>query len=93
MTIFSKTDRTLMQMLFQRGTVTEIDGVIPGTERRWNVCCYRPNLFRDETHYEGYISGVYGNDFRGDTLDETLDAMEALLTTEEWMAELQMEAI
>ena len=89
--MFDKSTRTLMAMLFQRGLVTEIDGVIPDTERRWNVCCYRPNLFRDETHYEGFISGVYGiDDFRGDTLDETLDKMEALIATEKWMNDFAM---
>ena len=90
---FTKTDRTLMAMLFARGVVTEIDGVIPGTERRFNVCCYRPNLFRAEEHYEGYISGVYGEDFRGDTLDETLDAMEAYMATEAWMEEFVKGAV
>lgn len=76
--MFSKTTRTLMAMLFERSTVDEIDGKLEDG-RSWSVNVRRPNLFQGCTFYDGYIAGAYSEDFRGDTLDETLDNMESWL--------------
>lgn len=75
--MFDKATRTLMAMLFELSTVDEIDGKLDDG-RRWSVNCRRPTPFLDYTFYDGYISGSY-QDFRGDTLDETLDKMNAWL--------------
>lgn len=82
--MFDKSTRTLMAMMFERSTVNDISGKMEDG-RGWSITCYRPNLFRDDTHYEGYIQGVYHEDFSGDTVDEALDKMQA------WLAE-EMEA-
>ena len=79
MTIFSKTDRTLMGMVFQQGLVTAMDGIIPGTERKFYVYHYDPKLFRDGPLFTGFISGLYAEDYAGATLDETLEKMEAVM--------------
>ena len=75
--MFDKSTRTLMAMLFDRSTVDEIDGKLEDG-RGWSVNCRRPTPFLDYTFYDGYIAGAYA-DFRGDTLDETLDKMNAWL--------------
>ena len=75
--MFDKSTRTLMAMLFDRSTVDEIDGKLEDG-RGWSVNCLRPTPFLDYTFYDGYIAGAYA-DFRGDTLDETLDKMNAWL--------------
>lgn len=80
--MFDKSTRTLMAMLFERSSVDEISGKLEDG-RRWEVNISRPNLFRGYTHYDGYIAGAYSEDFRGDTLEETLDKMDA------WLAEDQ----
>lgn len=78
---FAITDRTLIKMLFERGTVDEIDGKLPDG-RTWSVTVIRPNLWRDYTFFDGYIAGAYSEDFRGATLDETFAKMEAWLEEE-----------
>lgn len=78
---FAITDRTLIKMLFERGTVDEIDGKLPDG-RTWSVTVHRPYLWRDYTFFDGYIAGAYSEDFRGDTLDETFAKMEAWLEEE-----------
>ena len=75
--MFDKATRTLRAMLFERSTVDEIDGKLEDG-RGWSVNCRRPTPFLDYTFYDGYIAGAYA-DFRGDTLDETLDKMNAWL--------------
>ena len=75
--MFDKATRTLMAMLFERTTFDEYSGKLEDG-RDWSVNCRRPNLFHDYTYYDGYIAGAY-QDFRGDTLDETLDKMNAWL--------------
>lgn len=79
--MFDKTTRTLIAMMFERSTVDEISGKLDDG-RRWDVDIRRPDLFRDYTYYDGFIAGAYGADFRGDTLDETLDKMNAWLASE-----------
>ncbi len=76
--MFDKSTRTLMAMMFERSTVDEISGKLEDG-RRWDVDIRRPNLFQGYTYFDGYIDGAYGEDFRGDTLDETLDKMDAYL--------------
>lgn len=76
--MFDKSTRTLMAMMFERSTVDEINGKLEDG-RRWDVNIRRPNLFRGYTYYDGCIAGAYSEDFRGDTLDETLDKMDAYL--------------
>lgn len=78
---FSITDRTLMNMIFARGTITEVSGVckIGRYDRRWEVI-YRPvTTFRAEAYYEASITGVYDRSATGETLDECLDGLEALI--------------
>ena len=77
--MFDKSTRTLMAMLFQRGLVTTIDGVVPGTERKFYIYRYDPKLFRDGPMFTGFISGLYTEDYAGATLDETLDKMETYI--------------
>ena len=77
--MFSKTDRTLMAMVFQRGIVTSMNGIIPGTDRAFFVYYYSTGVFRDNPCFSGFVSGRYADDYRGTTLDETLDKMEAII--------------
>lgn len=76
--MFDKSTRTLMAMLFERSAIDEISGKLDDG-RRWNVTIRRRNLFRDCVSYDGCIAGAYSEDFRGDTLDETLNKLEAHL--------------
>ena len=78
--MFDKSTRTLIAMLFERSTVNEISGKLDDG-RGWSVNVRRPNLFQGCTFYDGYIAGSY-QDFRGDTLEETLDKMTAWLDQE-----------
>ena len=88
--MFNKATRTLMAMLFERSTVDEIDGKMEDG-RAWHVNIRRPNLFQGYTSYDGYIAGAYSEDFRGDTLEETLDKMEAWFFEDEAIkAELRL---
>ena len=80
--MFDKATRTLMAMLFERGAVDEIEGETADGSR-WSVDCHRPNLFQDYTYFDGYVSGAYNEDFRGDTLEETLNKMDAWLEEDE----------
>jgi hypothetical protein len=75
--MFDKATRTLIAMLFERSTVDEIDGNLDDG-RGYSVNCRRPTPYLDYTFYDGYIAGCY-DDFRGDTLEETLDKMNAYL--------------
>ena len=77
--MFSKTDRTLMAMVFQRGIVTSMNGIIPGTDRAFYVYYYNTGAFRDDPCFSGFIAGRYADDYHGATLDETLDKMEAIV--------------
>lgn len=75
---FSITNRKLMKMLFELGTVKEMSGnfTVGNMVRRWDISRKQKNLFRDEERYDAYISGWYDH-IEGDTLDEVLDALEA----------------
>lgn len=77
--MFDKATRTLMAMLSERG-FDEFSGKLEDG-RGWSVNVRRPNLFQGYTFYDGYIAGCY-DDFRGDTLDETLDKMNAYLAAQ-----------
>lgn len=91
--MFDKSTRTLMAMMFERSTVDEINGKLEDG-RRWDVNIRRPNLFRGYTYYDGCIAGAYIEDFRGDTLDETLDKMDDWLAEDEAIkAEIRGEAV
>jgi hypothetical protein len=76
--MFDTTFRALISMMFDRNTVNEISGKLD-EDRSWTINVYRPTEYKSYTHYDGYIAGAYGVDFRGDTLDETMDKMEAYL--------------
>lgn len=78
---FAITDRTLMKMLFERGTVSEISGVckVGRYERRWEVIFRPVTIFRAEAYYEASVSGIYDQTATGDTLDECLDKLEAII--------------
>lgn len=80
--MFDKSERTLIKMLLERGTVTKIAGVVKdgSHESRWEVRKHVPVLFGDETYYTGSLSGMY-DPIEGDTLDEILDQLET------WVAE------
>lgn len=77
--MFDKSTRTLMAMLFQRGIVTTIDGIVTGTERKFYIYRYGPGIVNDHEYYTGWVSGVYTADCSGDTLEETLDKLEAVI--------------
>jgi len=76
---FATTDRTLMKMLFERGLVKSINGIIPGTDRAFYVYYYDTGNFSDAPFFSGFIAGRYTDDYYGETLDETLDKMEAII--------------
>ena len=78
---FAITDRTLMKMLFERGTVTEFSGVckVGRYERRWEVLFRPVTIFRAEAYYEASVSGICDQTSVGDTLDECLDKLEAII--------------
>lgn len=86
MTIFTKAQRAKMAMVFADGLVTTMDGIIPGTERKFFIYYYQPDLFRDERFFTGFVSGIYEENYRGDTLDETLDKIEAVVEREKLLA-------
>ncbi len=91
--MFDKSTRTMMAMMFERSTVDEINGKLDDGFY-WYVHIYRPNLFQGYTYYDGFIAGAYSEDFRGDTLDETLDKMDAWLAEDEAIkAEIRGEAV
>lgn len=77
---FNLTDRTLMKMLFERGMVTEITGVYTEGhhERRWEIIRRPANLFRDKEYFTASVSSIYET-AQGATLDEALDALEAMI--------------
>ena len=79
--MFDKATRTPMAMLFERGTINKVDGILEDG-RRWSVTKHGPNLFCDYVFYSGWLAGEYCEDFRGDTLEETLDKMAAWLDQE-----------
>ena len=76
--MFSKTDRTLMAMMFRRGMVTEISGTYTENhiEYSWGIRFHPVDIFRAESYFTGTLSHWY-EDFTGDTLDEVLDQIEA----------------
>lgn len=79
--MFDKSTRTLIAMLFQRGQITEMDGELPDG-RHFTISHRTKNLWRDDDYYDAWLAGVYSDDFRGDTVDETLDALEAYIREE-----------
>lgn len=85
--MFDKSTRTLMAMLFQRSAIREFSGSLPDG-RFFTVSIHRAELWRDDPSYDGYIAGAYSADFVGDTLDETLNKMDAYLAAEAEVAEL-----
>lgn len=76
--MFDKSTRTLIAMLFERGTINEVDGILEDG-RRWSVTKHGPSLFCDYVFYSGWLAGEYREDFRGDSAEETLDKMNAWL--------------
>lgn len=79
--MFDKATRTLIAMLFERGTINEVDGILVDG-RRWSVTKHGPSLFCDYVFYAGWLAGEYREDFRGDSSEETLEKMEAYLKQE-----------
>lgn len=84
--MFDKSTRTLIAMLFERGTINEVDGILEDG-RRWSVTKHGPSLYCDFVFYSGWLAGEYREDFHGDTLDETLEKMNA------WFAEETMNVV
>lgn len=76
---FAITDRTPMKMIFSRGLVKSMHGIIPGTDRVFYVYYYDTGIFSDAPFFSGFIAGRYTDDYYGETLDETLDKMEAII--------------
>lgn len=78
---FSTTDRTLMKMLFERGTVSEFSGAckVYGHDQKWTVRLKPVNGFREEAHFEADVTGIYNQVATGYTLDKCLDELEAIL--------------
>ena len=78
--MFDKATRTLMAMLFERGTVSEMHGIYKDGfhERRWEIIFRPKNIFRDDAYFDVSLSGCY--DWKtADTLDEALDALETMM--------------
>lgn len=80
--MFDKSTRTLMAMLFERGAISEIEGRLDEVSC-WTVTHRTKNQWRDDDYYDGWVTGApYTADFRGDTVDEVLDKLEAYLQQE-----------
>lgn len=79
--MFDKATRTLIAMLFERGTINEVDGILEDG-RRWSVTKHGPSLFCDYVFYAGWLAGEYCEAFRGDSSEETLEKMNAWLAEE-----------
>ena len=79
--MFSKTDRTLMEMLFRRGTVNEISGVckVGRYEQTYTIRFYPVTIFRPEEFYGATVTGIYGDPVDASTLTECLDKLEAMI--------------
>lgn len=91
--MFDKATRTLIVMLFERGTINEVDGILEDG-RRWSVTKHGPSLFCDYVFYSGWLCGEYREDFRGDSAEETLGKMNAWLAEDEAIkAEIQEVAL
>ena len=74
--MFDEFTRNLMAMLFERSTINEFSGRLEDG-RIYTIDCRR----MDDVYFEGYIDDAC-QDFRGDTLDETLDKMDAYIAHE-----------
>ena len=81
--MFDKSTRTLIAMLFERGTINEVDGILEDG-RRWSVTKHGPSLYCDFVFYSGWLAGEYREDFHGDSAEETMEKMNA------WFAEETM---
>lgn len=81
MTIFKAKERQIIRMAFTHADITDISGEIKigSWSHKWRITCHRPVLWGDETYYSGDISGSYGEDITGDTLDEVLTKMDAVV--------------
>lgn len=75
--MFDKTARTLMAMLFERGTIKEMDTTVTlnGFEKHVAVHHFRADMWRDDDCYMATISG-WEDEFIGSTLDEVLDQLQ-----------------
>lgn len=75
---FSITNRKLMKMLFELGTVKEMSGTYEDgfVVRRWDVICKPDFWVKDKVWFDVLITGYYDR-IGGATLDEALDALEA----------------
>lgn len=84
--MFDKSTRTLIAMLFERGTINEVDGILEDG-RRWSVTKHGPSLYCDFVFYSGWLAGEYREDFHGDSAEETMKKMNA------WFAEETMNVV
>ena len=77
---FTNTDRTLMEMLFRRGMVSDISGTcqVGRFHRIWSVR-KMPKTEMHEAYYSGTVGGIYEKMAIADTLTECLDGLEEII--------------
>ena len=75
------TDRTLLGMIFQRGTITEVSGAckVGRYEQIWTVRHHPVTIFRAEAFFSATVTGIYGKSVEADTLAECLDKLESMI--------------
>lgn len=78
---FSLTNRKLMKMLFDLGEVNQISGVckVGRYNQTWTVYFHPVTLCRAEAFFSATVTGIYNEEASGDTLDECLDKLEAII--------------
>lgn len=77
---FSITDRTLMKMLFERGTVSEVSGKVKigSSIMGWDLYRRENNYFSDSVKF---VAGLGYELESFDTFDEAMDALEDMIRT------------
>lgn len=78
---FSITNRKLMKMLFDLGDVTQIGGIckVGRYEQTWTVFFHPVSIARAEAGFTATVTGIYNQEAYGTTLDEVLNALEAMI--------------
>lgn len=78
---FTITNRKLMKMLFELGDVNQISGVckVGRYDQTWTVFFHPVTIFRAEAGFTATVTGIYDQQAYGTTLDEVLNALEAMI--------------
>ena len=78
---FSITNRKLWKMIFDLGDTTQIGGTckVRRYEQTWMVFYHPASIFRAEAGFTATVTGIYNQEAYGTTLDEVLNALEAMI--------------